>query len=149
MALVYMKFISGILLSPYQSLSFLSDYLPFAYTTPDSFINPPTHANYTTIVVVQSLNLSEARQTFLPFTFFQSLFKLISIDLVMPSNRFNLCHPLILLPSIFTSIRIFSNESALCIRCPKYWSFNFRVSPSDEYSAFISFRVDRSGLLDV
>ena len=67
----------------------------------------------------------------------------------MPSNCLTLCHPLILLPSIFPSIRIFSNELALRIRCPKYWSLSFSISPSNEYSGLISFRVDRSGLLAV
>ena len=70
-----------------------------------------------------------------------SLVKLMSIELVMPSNHLNLCHPL-LLPSIFPSIRAFSNESFLCIRWPKYWSFSFSISPSNEYSGLISFRMD-------
>ena len=64
------------------------------------------------------------------------------IELVMPSNHLNLCRPLLLLPSIFPSIRVFSNESALHIRWPKYWSFTFRISPSNEYSGLISFRID-------
>ena len=67
---------------------------------------------------------------------------LVSIESVMPSNPLILCRPLFLLPSIFPSIRIFSNESALCIRWPKYWSFSFNVSPSNEYSVLISFRMD-------
>ena len=66
----------------------------------------------------------------------------MSIKLVMPSNHFMLCHPLLLLPSIFPSIRVFSSESVLCIRWPKYWSFSFSISPSDEYSGLISFRID-------
>ena len=66
----------------------------------------------------------------------------LSIDSVMPSNHLILCHPLLLLPSIFPSIRVFSNELALCIRWPKYWGFNFRISPSNEYSGLISFRID-------
>ena len=70
------------------------------------------------------------------------LFKLMSIELVMPSNHLILCHPLPLLPSIFPSIWVFSNESALCIRRPKYWSFSFSVSPSNEYLGLISFRID-------
>ena len=69
------------------------------------------------------------------------LLKLMSIRSVMPSNHLILCHPL-LLPSIFTSIRVFSNESVLCIRWPKYWSFSFSISPSNEYSGLISFRMD-------
>ena len=65
----------------------------------------------------------------------------------MPSKHLILCHPLLLLPSIFPSIRVFSNESALCIRWPKYWSFSFSISPSNEYSGLISFRIDWSGLI--
>ena len=67
----------------------------------------------------------------------------------MPSNHLMLCHPLLLLPSIFPSIRVFSNESALHIRWPKYWSFSFRISPSNEYSGLISFGMDWMGLLAV
>ena len=70
------------------------------------------------------------------------LLKLMSIKLVMPSNHLILCHPLFLLPSTFPSIRVFSNESVLCIRWPKYWSFSFNISPSNEYSGLISFRMD-------
>ena len=72
----------------------------------------------------------------------QSLLKLMSIELVMPSDHLILCRPLLLPPSIFPSIRVFSNESALCIRWPKYWSFSFSISPSNEYSGLISFRMD-------
>ena len=72
----------------------------------------------------------------------QSLLKLMSIKLVMPPNHLVLCHPILLLPSIFPSIRVFSNESPLRIRWPKYWSFNFSISPSNEYSGLISFRID-------
>ena len=78
-----------------------------------------------------------------------SLLKLMSIKLVMPSNHLILCHPLLLLPSIFPSIRVFSNESVLCIRWPKYWSFSFSISSSNEYSALISFRMDWLDLLKV
>ena len=81
-----------------------------------------------------------ACQASLSITKFQSLFKLISIDPVMPSNHLILCHPLFLLPSIFPSIRVFSNESYLCIRWQKYCSFIF--SPSNEYSGLTSFRMD-------
>ena len=66
----------------------------------------------------------------------------MSIESVMPSNHLILCHPLLLLPSIFPSIRVFSNESVLCIRRPKYWSFSFSISPSNEYSGWVSFRMD-------
>ena len=79
----------------------------------------------------------------------QSLFKLMSIESVMPSNHLILCHPLLLLPSIFPSIRVFSTESFLHIRWPKYWSFSFSVSPSNEYSGLISFRIDWLDLLAV
>ena len=78
-----------------------------------------------------------------------SLLKLMSIELVMPSNYLILCRPLLLLPSIFPSIRVFSNESVLCIRWPEYWSFSFSVSPSNEYSGLISFRMDWLDLLGV
>ena len=83
-----------------------------------------------------------AHQASLSITNSGSLFKLMSIESVMPSNHFILCHPLLLLPSIFPSIRVFSNESVLCNRWPKYWSFSFSISPSNEYSALISFRMD-------
>ena len=83
----------------------------------------------------------------LSFSISQSLLKLIYIELVMPSNHLILCHPLLLLPSIFPSIRVFSNESAVCIRWPKYWSFSFNISPSSEYSGLISFRIDWFDLL--
>ena len=82
-----------------------------------------------------------ARQASLSFTISQSLLKLTSIELVMPFNHL-LCYPLLLLPWIFPSIRIFSDESALRIRWPKYWSFSFSISPSSEYSELISFRID-------
>ena len=90
-----------------------------------------------------------ARQASLSFTIFQSLLKLMSIESVMSSNRLILCHPLLLLLSIFPSIRVFLNESALRIRWPKYWSFSFSISPSNEYSEVISFRMDWLDLLDV
>ena len=73
----------------------------------------------------------------------------MSTESMMPSNHLILCHPLLLLPSIFPSIRVFSNESTLCIRWPKYWSFSFNISPSSEYSGLISFRMDWFGLLAV
>ena len=78
-----------------------------------------------------------------------SLLKLISIELVMPSNYLILCHLFLLLPSIFPSIRVFSNESALCMRWPKYWSFSFIISPFNEQSRLISFRMDWLDLLAV
>ena len=90
-----------------------------------------------------------ACQASLSITKFQSLFKLMSIRSVMPSNHLTLCHPLLLLPSIFPSIRVFSNESVLHIRWPKYWSFSFSISPSNGYSGLISFRIDWFDLLAV
>ena len=90
-----------------------------------------------------------ARQASLCITNSQSSPKPMSIVSVMPSNHFILRHPLLLLPSIFPSIRVFSNESALCIRWPKYWSFRFSISSSDEYSGLISFRMDWLDLLAV
>ena len=85
---------------------------------------------------------TSARQASLSFTISRSLLKLLSIDSVMESNHHVLCHPLLLLPSIFPSIRVFSNELTLPIRWPKYWSFSFSISPSNEYSGMISFRID-------
>ena len=79
----------------------------------------------------------------------RSLIKLMSTESVMPSNHLILCHPVLLPPSIFPSIRVFSNESVLCIRWPKYWSFSFSISPSNEYSGLISFRVNWFNLLAV
>ena len=102
------------------------------------------------LVVVQSFSCvqlfatpwTEARQASLSFTISCSLLKLMSIELVMPFSHLILCRPLILLPSIFPSIRVFSNELALCIRWPKFWSFSFSISPFNEYSWLISFRID-------
>ena len=90
-----------------------------------------------------------ARQASLSITISWSLLKLMSIESVMPSNHLILCRPLLLLPSIFPSIRVFSNESALRIRWPKYWSFSFNISPSNEHSGLISFRMDWLGVLAV
>ena len=109
------------------------------------------------VVVVQLLNRVQlfatpwtaARQAPLSSTISQSLLKLMSIESVMPSNHFVLCHPLLLLPSIFPSIRVFSNESALRIRWPKYWRFSFNISPSNEHLGLISFRMDWLDLLAV
>ena len=108
-------------------------------------------------IVVQSLSCTwlfttpwtAAHQAFLFVTISQSLLKLMSIELVMPSNHFILCCPILLLPSIFPSIRVFSNESVLRIRWPKDWSFRFSISPSNEHSGLISFRMDWLDLLVV
>ena len=90
-----------------------------------------------------------ALQASLPITNFQSLLKLMSIESVMPSNHLILCRPLLLLLSIFPSIKVFSTESVLHIQWPKYWSFSFSISPSSEYSGLISFRIDCFDLLAV
>ena len=92
---------------------------------------------------------SAARQASLSFTISRSLLKLMSIESVMPSNLLILCRPLLVLPSIFPSIRVFSNESVLHIRWPKYWSFSFSISPSNAYSWLISFWMDWLDLLAV
>ena len=109
------------------------------------------------ILVVQSLShvklfatpWTAVRQASLSIINSWSLLKLTSIELVMPSNHLILCRPLFLLPSVFPSIRIFSNQSVLHIRWPKYWSFSFSISPSNEYSGLISFRMDWLDLLAV
>ena len=101
-------------------------------------------------VVVQSISCvplsvapwTVAHQASLSFTISQSWFKLLSIESVMPSNHLILCYPLLLQPSIFPSIRVFPSELALGIRWPKYWSFSFNISPSNEYSGLISFKAD-------
>ena len=115
----------------------------------------PEHYAWSTVVGVQSLShvwlsvtpWTAAHQASLPFTISWSLLKFMSIQLVMPSNHLILCCPLLPLPSIFSSIRVFSNESALSIRWPKYWSFSFSISPSDKYSGLTSFRIDVISLL--
>ena len=84
---------------------------------------------------------TEACQASLSFTISWSLLRFMSIELIMKYNHLVLCHPLLLLPSIFPSIRVFSNESALCITWPKYWNFSFSISPSSEYSGLIFFRI--------
>ena len=100
------------------------------------------------VVVIQNQVMADCLQPHgiqharLLFTMSWSSLKLMSVESVMPANDHILCHPLLLLPSIFPSIRVFSSESALHIRWPKYWSFNFSISPSKEYSGLISFRID-------
>ena len=90
-----------------------------------------------------------ARQASLSFTISQSLFKLMSIELVMPSNHLVLSRHILFLPSIFPSIRVFSNESVLRIRWPKYWSFSYNINPSNEYLGLISFKIDWFDLFEV
>ena len=98
-------------------------------------------------VRLSSTPWTAARQASLSINNSRSLLKLMSIELVMPSNYLILCHLLLLLPSIFPSKRVFSNESVLHIRWPKYWSFSFSISPSNEHSGLISFRMDWLALL--
>ena len=101
------------------------------------------------VVSNSAIPWTAAYQASLPITNSQSLLKLMSIELVMPSNHLILCRPLLLPPSIFPRIRVFLNESVLCIKWPKYWSFSFSISPSNEYSGLISFRMDWLDLLAV
>ena len=114
----------------------------------------PTDYHFSSVESLSRVQLfttprTAARQASLSITNSQSLFKLMSIDSVMPPNHLILCGPLLLLPSIFPSTSVFSNESALHIRWPKYWSFSFSISPSNEYSGLISFRMDWLDLLAV
>ena len=95
------------------------------------------------------MNSSTPRLPCLSFIISRSLLKFMSIESVMPSNHLILCHPLLLLPSVFPSIRVFSSKSALCIRWPKYWNFSFSISPSNEYLGLISFRIDWFDLLAI
>ena len=114
--------------------------------------SPRVHGVVCCSVAQLCLNLATpwaACQASLSFTISQNLLKLMSIELLMPSNHLILCHPLLLPPSIFPSIRVFSNESVLHIRRPKYCSFSFSISPSNEYSGLISFRMDCLDLLAV
>ena len=124
-------------------------------------MSPPTDLTTTNIISISSSlqSLSRVRLFATPWTpacqvslsiiSSQSLFKLMLIESVMPSNHRIICQPLLLLPSIFPSIRVFSNESVLHIRWPKYWSFSFSIIPSKEYSGLISFRMDWVDLLAV
>ena len=113
-------------------------------------------STFTVVVVVSCSFVSNsvtpwtaALQASLSFTISRCLFKLISIESVMPPSHLTLCCPLLLLPSIFPSIRVFSNELALLIRWPKYWSYSFSINPSNGYSELISFRIDWFDLLAV
>ena len=132
------------------SLSFT--HLTYFFFPPGNFLFP-----FIFVVIVQLLIhmwlfvtlWTAARQASLSFTISQSLFKLMSIESVMPSSHLTLCSPLLLLSSVFPSIRVFSNESVLYIRWPKHWSFSFSISPSNEYSGLISFRMDWLDLLAV
>ena len=126
----------------------LGDHLGFHYVSISGIA--PSYKSDFQFSSVQSLSRVQlfatprtaARQASLSITSSWSPPKPMSIVSVMPSNHLILCHPLLLLPSIFSSIRVFSNESALCIRWPKYWSFSFNISPSNEHLGLISFRMD-------
>ena len=115
------------------------------------FVRPPKLSSIKSLTHVRlfATPWTAASQASLSITNSWNLPKLISIDSVMPSNYLILCHPLLLLPSIFPSIRVFSNESALHIRWPKYWRFSFSISPSNEHSGLISFRMGWLALLAV
>ena len=117
-------------------------------------LTSPCYAQFSSVQSLSHVRLfgtpwTAARQAFLSIISSRSPLKLMSIKSVMPSNPLILCHPLLLLPSIFLSIRVFSNESVLWIRWPKSWSFSFSISPSNEYSGLISFRMDWLDLLAV
>ena len=105
--------------------------------------------NFTTVWLCSSVTdpMDLSMPCFFVLHSLPELLKLMSIELVMPSNYLILCHPLLLLPSIFPRIRVFSNESVLCIRWPKYWSFSFNIRPFNEHSELISFRMDWLDLL--
>ena len=134
-----------------KSLSF------FSPTAASNLSNHFLPSSFSSVGSAQSLSLVQlfvkpwtaAHQVPLSITNTRSLLKLISIKSEMPSNHLIFCCPLLLLPSIFPSIRVFSNESILCIRWPKYWSFSFSISPSNDYSGLISFRMDWLDVLAV
>ena len=121
------------------------------FFTPNQMIWPLQFSSVQSLsrVWVFATSWTAARQASLSFTIYRSLFKLLSIESVIPSNNLVLCHPLLLLHSIFPSIRVLSNESTLCIKKPKDWHFSFSISPSNEYSGLISFRMDWLDLLAV
>ena len=115
-------------------------FLMWCITLIDSF-------HFISVQLLSRVRLFAARQASLSITNSWSPSKCMSIESMMPCNHLNLCRPLLLLPSIFSSIRVFSSESALHITWPKYWSFSFSISPSSEYSQLISFRIDWFDLL--
>ena len=114
----------------------------YIYPTDSVFLENPVFVQSISHVEPFATPGTAARQASLSITNSWSLPKLVSIESVMPSNHLILCHPLLLPPSIFPSIRVFPNELALCIRWPKYWSFSFSTSPSNEYSGLTSFGID-------
>ena len=112
------------------------------YWSGNGIAQEDSSVQFLSFVLLVATPQTAERQAFLSITNSQSLLKLMSTELVMPSNHLILCHPLLLLPSIFPSTSVFSNESVFHVRWPKYWSFSFSISPSNEYSALISFRMD-------
>ena len=125
---------------------------PFSWSNRLSKAKPPNHHLWCSVQLLSHVFATPwpaACQASLSITNSWSLLKLMSIELVMPSNHLILCHPLLLPPSIFPRIRVFSNESVLRIRWPKDWSFSFSISPSNEYSGLVSFRMDWLDLLAV
>ena len=123
------SFYSHIYFCPASTLSFNS--VQFNRSVVSHSANPWTAARQASLSIINSWSLP----------------KLMPIESVIPSNHLILCYPLLLLPSIFSSIRVFSNESVLCIRWPKYWNFSFNISPSNEHSGLISFRMNWLDLL--
>ena len=128
---------------------FLERYCTKAETMKNRNLNQFSSVQLLSRVRLFATPQTSAQQASLSVTNSWIILKLMSIELVMPSNHLTLCRPLLCLPSIFPSIRVFSNKSALCIRWPKYWSFSFTISPSVEYSGLISFRIDWLDLLAV
>ena len=130
-------------------ISVSSDYLAFSVYLFESIADSFTFSSVQSLSHVQLLVTpwTAAHQASLSITNSWGLLKLMSLESVMPFNHLILCRPLILPLSIFPNIRVFTNESALCIRCPKYWSFIFSISPSNEHSGLISFRMDWLDLL--
>ena len=110
--------------------------------TPTGTMTAPSSCSVTHHVRLFVTSWTAAHQVSLSFTISRNLLKLMSLELVMPPNHLVLCSHLLILSSVFPSIRVFSNESALCIRWPKYWSFSFNISPSNEHLGLISFRMD-------
>ena len=148
-SLLTLMYIKSVMQSNYlifcHPLLLLSSILPSIGVFSNESVLCISSAQFSHSVMSDSAILwTAARQASLSITNSWSLLKLMSIESVMPSNHLIFCHPLLLLPSIFPSIRVFSNKSALCIRWPKYWSFSFSISPSNEYSGLISFRMDLS-----
>ena len=123
--------------------------MPFAAPDQSDFFSLTSSLQLLSSIWLFASPWTAACQASLSITNSQSLLKLMSIESVMPSNHLILCPPILLLPSIFPSIRVFSNESVLCIKWPKYWSFSFTISPSNEYSGLISFRIDWFDLVAV